>query len=372
MSAQTAVQVFNHGALQVVSGANPVGSHLRCDSKADYELVARHAVGWRQDAGLTAAFARQLEHVFAKTYAAEYAQYRAHEFFPTSTEVDPGALSFTYRMVNRVGQAAVINAGNARDLPNVGLEAQEWQSPVITIGASYNFTVVNQASAAMANFALEAEKAKATREAIEGLEEQVYAQGFSPAGVPGVTNALGVVGTPQTSTGTWTTQLLAGLAASPLSSAVVTAMVGDILAAKARIFNTSLGRHKATNCLLPPNLYSMLDTAPESPLFNSKTILQWMEEVTGLDFDYWPILLNAGAIAGSPLNFAVVSGGNPQQNTRVIVYEKNPDVVQLIQAQSFIQLSPQPVGMVWEVNCFSRIGGAMAVRPIGITYIDGL
>ena len=49
----------------------------------------------RLDAGLTAAFARQLEHIFAKTYAAEFAQYRAHEFFPTNTEVDAGALSFT-------------------------------------------------------------------------------------------------------------------------------------------------------------------------------------------------------------------------------------------------------------------------------------
>jgi hypothetical protein len=365
-------QVFHTGGATVTAGINPMAGHLRCDSKRDYELVARHLVGWRQDAALTAAFARQLEHIFAKTYAAEYAQYRAHEFFPTSTEVDPGALSFTYRMSNRVGQAAVINAGNAKDLPNIGLAAQEWQSPIITLGASYNFTVVNQASALMAQFPLEAEKARATRESVEGLEEQIYAQGYAPAGVPGVTNATGVVATTQVSTGTWTAQLLTGLAAAPLSSAEISAIASDLIAAKQRIFSNSLGRHQATNVLLPPNLYSALDTAPQSPLYNGKTLLSWLEELIGMDIDFWPILLNAGSILGSPVTFGPVTGGNPQQYTRVVVYEKNPDVVQLIQAQSFIQLAPQPVGLVLEVNCYSRIGGAMMVRPVGLTYIDGL
>ena len=364
------VQIFRGGS----GGENPIGRHLRCDSRDDYEKVARHLLGWRQDAGLTVAFARQLEHIFAKTYAAEFAQYRAHEFFPTSTEVEAGALSFTYRMISRLGNAQVINAGNARDLPNIDLEGEEWQAPVITLGASYNFTVIDQSSAAMAQFALEAEKAKATREAIEALEEQTYCIGYAAAGVSGVTNAPGVAAVTQVSSGTWGAQLITALAQSPLNSAVVSAIASDLIAMKQAIFSKSLGRHKATNCLLPPNLYSALDTAPESPLFNSKTLLTWLEELTGMDIDYWPILLNAGALNGSPLSplNAVNPVTNPAQTTRVVVYEKNPDVVQLIQAQPFVQLAPQATGLVWEIPCYSRIGGAMAVRPLGIVYMDGL
>jgi hypothetical protein len=358
---------------QIFTDRNPYAAHLRLDSKSDFERIARHQLGYRQDAGLTAAFARQLEHIFAKTYAAEFAQYRAHEFFPTNTEVESGALSFTYRMIQRIGNAAVINAGNARDLPNIDLGGEEWQAPVITIGGSYNFTVIDQQSASMAQFAIEAEKAKATREAIEALEESIYAIGYANGGVSGVTNAPGVAAVTQYSTGTWGSQLIAGLASGPLTATIVSQIAGDLISMKQAIFSKSLGRHMATNALLPTNLYAALDTAPESALFNSKTILTWLEELTGLDIDYWPILLNAGGIAGSALQpLQAVSGTNAQQNTRVVVYEKNPDVVQLIQAQPFVQLAPQPTGLVWEVPCYSRVGGAMAVRPLGIVYMDGL
>lgn len=360
-------------APQIFATTNPYAAHLRCDSDTDFDLVARHAVGWRHDAGLTAAFARQLEHIFAKTYAALFAQYRAHEFFPTNTEVEAGALSFTYRMIQRIGNASVINAGNARDLPNIDLGAEEWQAPVITLGASYNFTVIDQASAAMAQFAIEAEKAKATRESIEALEEQIYAIGYAAAGVSGVTNAPGVAATPQTSTGTWGAQIVTGLGTGPLTATMVSAIAGDLITAAQAIFSRSLGRHMPTNVLLPTNLYAALNYVPESPLYNSKTLLTWLQELIGMDIDWWPILLNAGASNGSPLVATqAISGSNAQQKTRVIVYEKNPDVVQLVQAQPFVQLAPQPTGLVWEIPCYSRIGGAMAVRPLGITYIDGL
>jgi hypothetical protein len=362
--------------VRVYHGTNPIGAGaFRLDSRADFDEYARYAVGMRKDAGLSRAFARQLEHIMAKTYEAEFAEYRATEFFPVNTELGPGDMTFTYRMIERIGNAAVINAGNAKDLPNIDVGASEWPSPIITLGASYNFTVIDQAAGAKANIAIEAEKAKATREAVEGLEEQIWASGYAGTGVPGVTNAVGVQAVPQTSTGTWQAQLKVALATPPTSTVpypavgAVTAIASDIIAAKQQIFSQTIARQKATNCLLPPNLYSMLDTAPQSPAINSKTLLTFLEELTGLDIDYWPILQNIGSIPGST---ASIVGTGPTFNTRVMVYDKDPDVVQLMMSQPFVQLAPQAVGLVWEVPVFSRIGGAMAVRPAGIVYIDGL
>jgi hypothetical protein len=356
---------------RIFTDSNPFASAFRCDSNSDFEKVAQNCVGFKQDAGLTAAFARQLEHVFAKTYRAEFPQYRATEFFPLTTEVDAGALSFTYRMIQRAGQAAVVDTGTAKDLPNISLGGQEWPQPIITIGATYDFTVIDQASAMMAQFALEAEKAQATRDAIAGLCEQIFAQGYAAAGVPGVVNAPGVAAVTQVSTGgTWTAQLLA--ATSPLAASVVQGIANDLIAMKQAIFTKTLGRHQATNVLLPTNLYSLLDTVPQSPLFNNRTLLGWLEDVTKLDIDYWPILLNAGSVLGSPLAFGNVSAGNPQQLTRVVVYEKNPEVMQLVQAAPFTQLAPQPTGLAWEIPCYERIGGAMSIRPLGIVFMDGL
>jgi hypothetical protein len=355
----------------------PFAGMVRLDRRDDFERVARTQLalrGYREDAGQTLAFARQLEHVVAKVYAAEFAQYRATEFFPMNTEIGPGDLSFTYRMISRVGNAQVINAGNARDLPNIDVEGQEWPAQVITLGASYDFTVIDQASAAKAQVAIEAEKGKATREAIEALEEQIWCTGYAPTGTSGVTNAPGVAAVTQVSTGTWSSQLKTALATAPATTVpypgigAVSAISSDIIAMKQQIFTKTIGRHKATHCLLPPNLYSMLDTAPQSPAITSKTFLKMLEELTGLVFDYWPILQNAGASAGS----GTAIGSGDSFNTRVVVYEKNPDVVQLMSAQMFVQLAPQPTGLVWEIPCYSRLGGAMCVRPLGIVYMDGV
>jgi hypothetical protein len=364
------------GNVKLTAGANPM-SGLRLDSKEDFQRVARvklQTMGYREDAGQTMAFARQLEHIIAKVYAAEFAQYKAYQLFPTNTELGPGDLSYTYRMIARIGNAAVVNAGNARDLPNIDLEGSEWPAQIITLGASYNFTVIDQASAAKAQIAIEAEKAKATREAIEALEEQIAAVGFAATGTNGVTNAPGVAAVPQVSTGTWASQLLTASNTTPSATnpypyvSAVSAIITDILAMDQQIYSLTLGRHKATNLLLPPNLYGMLKAVPRSPAFTDDTALQYLERVTGLELDDWAILQNIGALNGSGTSISTKNSFK----TRVVVYEKNPDVVQIMIAQPFVQLAPQPTGLVWEIPCYSRIGGAMAVRPLGIVIMDGL
>ena len=366
------------GGVKVFSGINPMLSRatMRLDSHADAERLVRIAMrdlGMKEDAGLTAAYARSLEHIMAKTYAAEFAQYRAAEFFPVSTEVGPGDLTFTYRMIERIGQAKVISAGQGKDLPNIDLGGQEWPAPIITLGASYEFTVIDQQAGAKMQFAIEAEKAKATREAIEALEEQIWCTGYAAAGVSGVTNAVGVASGTKQSTDTWAAQIVTALATPPSTTVpypavgAVGAIASDLIALKQQIFSLTIGRHNATNCLLPPNLYTFLDTLPRSPAFTDDTALGYLEKITGLDIDYWPILNGAGSIAGSPATL----GGSPGLNGRILVYEKNPDVVQLVQAQPFIQLAPQPTGLVWSIPTYSRVGGALAVRPLGVVFLDG-
>ena len=366
------VQIYAGG---VPAAFNPGALQIRCDKHDDAERIVRTAfrnMGLREDAGLTAAYARSLEHIMAKTYEAEFAQYRAHEFFPMNSECGPGDLTYTYRMIERIGQAKIITAGMGKDLPNIDLGGEEWQQPIVTLGASYEFTVIDQQSGAKMQFALEAEKAKATRESIEALEEQIWCSGYAGTGVSGVTNAPGVASGTKTSTGTWASQISTALSTPPTTTVpypavgAVSAIAGDLIGLKQQIFTLTLGRHNATNCLLPPNLYSFLDTLPRSPAFTDDTALGYLEKITSLDIDYWPILSNAGASAGSP----AVLGGTPGLNGRILVYEKNPDVVQLVQAQPFVQLAPQPTGLVWSIPTYSRIGGAMCVRPLGLVYLD--
>jgi hypothetical protein len=376
MNPQSVYQRTFSSGVTLTANRNPMLG-VRCDSREDFQRVARvnlANMGFREDAGQTVAFARQLEHIIAKIYQVEFPEYKAYQLFPMSTEVGPGDLSFTYRMLSRVGQAQVVNAGNTGDLPNIGLEGEEFPAQIITLGASYSFTVINQASGGKAGISIEIEKAKATRSAIEELEEQIACVGYPATGTSGVTNALGVQATTQVSTGTWSSQAATAYATAPSTSVpypgvgFVSAAASDILAMKQAIYTSTLGRHKATNCLLPPNLYSLLDGLPRSPAFTPDGVLEYLERVTGLEIDDWSILQNVGSKTGSGTSI----GSADSFKTRVMVYEKNPDVVQLMVAQPFVQLAPQPRNLGFTIPCYSRIGGAMAVQPLGVRTMDGL
>lgn len=377
-------QIFVHSnpfALQAMAAVQ--GGGYRTDSRGrladvDYSRMARQAFaakGWRADAGQTMAFARQLEYVFKEVFRAEFPEYKGSTLFELNTEVDPGALTFTRRMISRVGAAQVINPGMARDLPNIDIEGSETQQPIITIGASYQFSVFNEASASKEQIAIEAEKARATREAVEALEDQIWAVGFPGSGVPGVVNAPGVRAVPQQSSGTWRAQVAAVAAISPTSavpspgSALAFALASDINAMRSAIYTATNGRHRGTHCALPTNLWNFLEVVPQSAAYNAKSVLQFLREQTGLEFVDWVQLNNAGAVPGSTLN---LDGTGAAQNTRVLVWEDNDEVMRLVQPQPFIQLAPQPTGLVWEIPCYSRVGGAMSMRAGACVYMDGL
>lgn len=367
----------------ITKGRHPIvdalaaGTAVRIDSHADLEVIAKRfldANGVRSDSAQTAVFARSLETIIPQVYEAEFAEYRAHDFFPTYTGVDPGDHTVTYRMSSRVGQAAVIGGGMAKDLPNVSIEAEEWPSPIITLGASWETNVVEQASSRKAGIAIEVMKATAAREAIAQLEEDIFTFGYAPAGVPGVTSCLGIQQCPKLSTGTWQAQIAAAqTVATPTNLAPIVAasqaLQGDLAALKQRVRTQTRGRHKVNRFLLPTNLMAIIESVPQSPAFNGLSLLKFMENSLDCQFDEWPILMDAGNVAGSTGD---TTGTGPAFNTRIIGYESgNPEVMQLIQAQSFLMLAPQPTGLALQVPVYSRIGGAMSIRPLGIQFLDG-
>lgn len=372
-------------------GSNPVaGKHIpqprkdagdpdfwrskKTETNPEFFALAKHLLGYRTDSSLTVAFARSMEHRIAKLYAAEYASYKAREFFRMSTEIDAGAMSWSYKMIERIGQAGVITPGNARDLPRITIGGQETQMPVLTYGAAYGFNVIEEQSASLAQIALENELAKATREAIEAFAESMYAIGVPGTDIVGVTSAPGVQVIPQQSiaAGTWAAQIASIAAATPANPnpdvAVANKIATDLLFAAQTISAQTLERHSAKRALLPTNLYNML-RVPQGTAFKSKTLLTFLEEVTGLKIDSWNILQNIGTLPGSTPTIAASSGA--AQKTRIFVYDDDPDVIELMEAQSFVQLAPQLAGLEYTINCYERSGGVKAVRPLGAVCIDG-
>lgn len=382
--------------LQVTFDSNPVAGKLVLVPRSDaadpsfwrkkgggkrephpaFSRFAKHMVGYRDDAtgALTMAFARSMESRLAKVYAVEFAEYLAREYFAMSTEIDAGARSWSYKMIERVGQAALINDGNARDLPRISIGGQETQMPVVTYGAAYGFNIIDEASASLADIALETELAKGTREAIEAFAELMYAIGIPGTDIVGVTNAPGIAVIPQVSlaSGTWAVQIASIAAATPTSPspdvAVANAIATDLLFGKQTIAQQTLGRQKAKRALLPTNLFDMLEV-PQGSAFKNSTLLDYVKLVTGLDIQPWNILQNIGTKNGSTPTISTTSGA--AQKTRIMVYDDSEDVIQLMEAQPFVQLAPQLAGLEYTVPCYERSGGVKAVRPLGAVCIDG-
>lgn len=359
-----------------ISALVPVGAFPRFDSRLSRRVAKQILLqslpqfledGARNDNGqhvradaLTAAFARQLEYIYKEIYNVEYPAFRATEFIPLSTEVPAGSLVFTYRMWNKSGTARVIH-NFAKDLPSADVQADEFPSPVITLGMSYDFSVIDIQRAAMSQAPIESMKADAARFAIEFLQEQIAAFGSANDGVPGLTNAPGVTSSIQVSTGgTWLAQIAAIGAATPSAPASAVAatqgIAADVNIMKSNIRNRTFGIHTANTLLLPVNLYTALECAPRSPAFTDDTILDYLEKLCNIDIEMWPQLDNLGTTG----------------NGRVMAYEKDPNVLKLVVAQPFTQLPPQPVGLSWIVPCLSQVGGVMVIRPQAVTYMDGL
>jgi len=356
-----------HGVSQSVAlslGADGASLAMmpRFDSRyvQDYArtLLQRAFPEMRSDSG-TLAFARQLEHVVQEVFEIEYPALRAAEFIPVYTAVEPGSLTFTYRQVQKHGIAKVITTWSA-DLPKASLDAKEWQSPIVTIGSSYEFGIVETWRAALANVPLEAMLADAARFAIEFLGEQIACKGLANTGIPGFSNAPGMLATTQVSTGTWLAQIASIGSATPSAPAAAVAVASgiamDLQAMTSKIQKQTIGLHAATNCLLPTSLWTALMAVPRSPAFTDDTLLDYLEKISGLKFDHWPQLNNAG------------SGGLG----RVMVYEKDPRVCRLVRPLPFTQLPPQPINLAWQVPCLAQEGGVMAVQPLAMTYMDGL
>ena len=315
---------------------------------------------------LPMAFARSLEYIIRKPYEAEYPELRASEYIPLMTEVPPEAATFTYRMLDKMGQAQII-AESGNDAPKVGIKGQEWQQPVVTVGISYDYTILDTMRAARMNIPLDAYLAESARFSCEFEMEQLAAIGNAAYGLAGLTNAPNISAVTQLSiaSGNWVTQANSIGAASTINAqapavAVAQGIVSDILACKKNIFINTKGIHQANLGLLTTSGYAALMSTPRSPAYTDDNLLDWIEKVCQIQIESWPQLDTAGAVTVSGLN------------GRVMIYKRDPKILNLVLAQPFTQLPPQPIRMAWEVMAYLRTGAVQVRFPKCVAYLDGV
>ncbi len=352
--------------------SNPYAGLPRFDSRQIPDYVTRLTghFGLRFDSAQTAMFARQLEYIYTQTYDILYPRLKARSLIPVDTRVPSGAESFTYRSYEKVGRAKIVH-NYADDFPKSDVKANEFAQKIVSLGASYEFSVQDMRAAAMAGTPLETKKADAARWSIESLLEDLACTGDNSTLTPllGIANATGILATTKVSpntaysgdvTGSWKAQVDNALNGTGLTLAIVSNIVGDILAMYNNVLITTKEIHVPNTLVLPISAYTVLSSTIRSPTFTDDTLMGYVKKVLEplgvTEIVSWGRLDTAGAGSGS----------------RALMYEKSPENEGLIIPQEFEQFAPQPKGMTWMIPCHMRTGAVEVRYPKSVTYMDGI
>jgi len=304
------------------------------------ELARR---GIRLDAGETAAFARQLEYIYARTFDVRYAELKARRYIPVDNSVDPGAEFYTYRQWDQFGMAKLI-ANYADDLPRVDVLAKEYPAPIHSLGSSYGYSIQDLRRAAMAGSQLDSKRAMACRRANEQAVDEIAAFGDADAGLGGFTNHANVP--------------IIGADNAPWSSATPLEIIADLNKLVNSIVTATLETFTPDTVILDTASFQIMNTTPMSTTGDAdKTILRfWLDNNPYVrNVDQWVKLTDAGA------------GGV----TRIVAYKRDPEVLELVIPQEFEQFPPQARNLAFVIPTHSRIGGVSVRYPLAMAYMDG-
>ena len=302
------------------------------------------------DAAENLFFARELEHVRAKSYDIKYADRKIRQLVPVDNSVDPGAEVVTYSQYDRVGVAKLI-ASYANDLPRADVKGKQFSVEVKGLGSSYGYSVQEIRAARLAGKPLEQRKADAARQAIEDLIDQIGASGNAATGLIGLLNIANAQ--------TYTITAGAGgqtrwnFGATPKTGLEV---IKDLNSGVHTIVTVTKEAEKPDTVLLPTSQYAYVASTP----------LQTGSDTTILDF----FLKNSPYIKQVE-SWEKLAGAGAGATDRMVVYRRDPDALQLVIPQEFEQFAPQLEGMQYTVNCHMRFGGTVFTYPLSAIYMDG-
>jgi len=192
-------------------------------------------------------YARELEHIKARTYDKKYPALTYRELIPISMEGGEGITSITYESYDRVGMAKLINA-YAADLPRSDIKVQQTTVPVKRAADSFAFTIDEIKAASRTGRPLPQKRANASRQAIEELFNSIAWYGNADAGLEGVFSHPNI---PRANapTGTW-------------SGATAAEILADVNAGFSQVHVDTLGVERANKLLLPLAQWDLIMTTP--------------------------------------------------------------------------------------------------------------
>lgn len=282
--------------------------------------------------------AQELRTILARTFEVEYADIKYSQVIPISTEVGPGADSFSYRVFDKQGSMKVIS-DKASDLPRTDVLRKEVTYPVRSIGGAFAYTVQETRAAAMVpGMNLEQRRANAVRRAYEEKVQEIAYYGESASGMKGFFNNDQIDKlVPDKwfdTAGVTTDEMLALLNEGPT-----------------RLVANSNMKEMPNTMLVPYNVYRIISTTPRSTTSDT-TVMEFF------------LRTNPMIQAIEPINeLEAGKSGAKLSKDRIIIYDRNPDKLQLHIPQPLEFFPPERRNLEYSVAAHARIGGLAMYYP---------
>lgn len=299
------------------------------------------------DEGESIFFARELEHVKAKTYDIKFPELKARALFPLEFEANAGAETITYEQYDQVGMAKIIS-NYADDLPRADVKGKEFTSKVRTIASSYGYNYDEIQAASMAGKPLTTRKANAAKRAHLVLENKIAFFGDATHNITGFLSNPNIQEVVLAADG-------AG-ASTTLASKTADLMIRDITSLFTAVHDVSKGVEVANVLMMPIGQYNLIANTrlPDSDM----SVMKWvMENNPHLQEIVWVTELK-GAGAGA--------------TDKMVAYRRDPDALTMEIPSEFKQLPVQEKNLEYIVPTHHRFGGVLIYYPLSVAYADGI
>ena len=313
-----------------------VRAYPRCD-----------AMDLRADASTTAYVARQLEYLRPGLFEVQYPNLKGKRWVPVNSSMPVGAEQYTITIMDRVGQVKHVK-DFSKDLSRVELKTSQASMNVFSMGISYAWNINEIRAAMYAGVPLPTKKAMFARDLMARKFDDILLEGESVTGAKGLFNLTG--------TETYSIPADGSGGSKNLEDKAPDKILRDLNAPFSQVILNSLEVHNPNTVILPLSTQQFIAGLRVGDGTSETVLSYWLRtNPYGISsVDYSTKLETAGA--GS--------------TKRMVVYEKSPNVLEMIAPVEFEQFAPETFLTEVQTICQMRVGGIALYMPKAVCYTD--
>ena len=288
------------------------------------------------DSAGQAFFARQLEFIKAKSYDVVRQDLEARNMIPVSQEAPEGTSTITYRTYDAVGEAVIINA-YSDDLPRADIIGSETIIPVRSIGSSFAYNRDEIVQSQLTGISLDQRRANTVSEAFEVKVDNIAWNGDAPSGLIGFLNHPNIPIKASITPGGWVGE-------------TPDLIIQDVNELMGTVRSSTLKKENPQTLLVPVLVYNYISGTPRASLSDTTILTFILQNVVGLS-------------AIEPIN---------ELTNSAILYDKNPDKLQLEMVKELEFLPPQERGLELIVPAWGKTAGVNVYYPLSAMTLTGV